>query len=110
MDSPATIDDAHELWVDSTSLPPATVTDLLAIAWTSCEEFIPADQLAPAPAPTTVPRRWVMANVYHARDLWNASIRNGDVIGFADYAVRVRPLSDTVAALLRPRRGRPQVG
>jgi hypothetical protein len=51
-----------------------------------------------------------IANVYEARELWAASRRDGDVIGFDTYAVRVRPLSATVQSLLRPSRGVPMSG
>lgn len=56
-----------------------------------------------------VPPAYRMAVVLQARDVWQASRRVGDsvAIGEGQYAIRVRPLSDTVKALLRPPTGVP---
>lgn len=106
MPAAATLDDARALWPDAGPIPDATLQQLLEAAWETCEAFLPADALDAV----TPPRRYVHANVLHARDLWTSYRREGDVVGFDTYAVRVRPLSDSVRALLRPQRGRPQVG
>lgn len=100
--------DAHALWPDSDTIPEATLAALLNAAWEGCAAYLPAEQLDPFPA--LVPYRWTQANVLHARDTWTAYRHDGGVIGFDAYAVRVRPLSDTVKALLRPPRGKPLVG
>lgn len=103
----ATQDEARKLWPDADTLPGDTLDLLLDTAWEQCERYVPADELDPAPSP--VPFRWVQANVLAARDLWTAYRRDGDVLGFDNYAVTVRPLSSTVRQLLRPARGVPGV-
>lgn len=105
--SAATLAEARTLWPDADTLPDPTLSDLLDTAWEACAAFLPADELAAAVDPW--PRRWVQANVLHARDLWTAYRHEGGVIGFDSYAVTVRPLSATVRALLRPPRGVPGV-
>ena len=106
----AQLADARERWTDAGIIPDAVLTDLLETAWTACLVYLPAAiTTAPAFAPEAVPS-YVQANVMHARDIYQAAQRNGDVIGFDQYAVRVRPLSDTVRSLLRPPTGRALVG
>jgi hypothetical protein len=64
----------------------------------------------PSYIPQDVPD-YVMANVLQARDLFQATRRDsGDVVGFDNFAIRVRPLSSTVKSLLRPSTGRALVG
>lgn len=104
----ASLAQARLLWPDADTIPDDTLTLLLASAWEACAAFVPAHQQDPWPTP--VPFRWTEANVLHARDHWTAYRQEGGVIGFDSYAVRVRPLSDTVKALLRPTRGVPLVG
>lgn len=108
MTAVADADDAKSLWPDADTLDPGTLSTLLDAAWEDCESFLPAELVTTPPTPT--PRRWVVANVLHARDLWTAYRQEGGVVGFDSYAVRIRPLSDTVRAQLRPPRGTPKVG
>lgn len=110
MDTPATPADAVSFWPDAESIDPTTLEALLDAAWESCEAFLPVDELDPGPLPGAVSPRWIQANVLQARDGWTAYRREGDVLGFDNYAVRVSPLSAAVRALLRPRRGVPMVG
>ncbi len=104
----ATIVQAREQWGDASTIDDADLEDLLDAAWAGCVAFLPVEvvtDLAYVPTPAHI-----MANVLNARDAWAAARRDGDVIGFDSYAVRVRPLSGTVQQLLRPRRGVPMVG
>lgn len=110
MTAAATIADARDLWADAETVDDATLTLILDAAWSSCVAFLPLEVVEPDPGPFVPTASHKHANVLAARDLWTAYRRDGDVIGFDTYAVRVRPLSDTVRALLRPQRGRPQVG
>lgn len=58
-----------------------------------------------------LPKPFMLACVYQARETWAASRRDsGDVIGVGDYAIRARPLTAQVKALLRPLRAVPVVG
>lgn len=59
-----------------------------------------------------VPDAYTLAVVLHARDTWQATRRVGDAvaIGDAGYAIRVRPLSDTVKQLVRPPEAVPGFG
>lgn len=110
----ADVDDARRLWPDAVALPDDVLTDLLGAAYLVCRRFAaPSIGLDPEP-PEVVDAGVVgvrrLANVYEARELWAASRRDGDVIGFDTYAVRVRPLSSTVQSLLRPASGVPVTG
>lgn len=89
-------------WPDASTIPPGRLTDLLDAATTACIAY------APTPLPSTIPTSYKLACVLHARELYAAAQRDGDVIGVGDYALRVRPLTDTVKALLRPT-GRPPI-
>lgn len=100
----ATREEARRFWKDAEPLDDATLDVLLDVATQQCQSFAP---LAADP----VPSRYMLATVYQARELYAASQRGeGDVIGFGDYAIRARPLTSTVKALLRPQRGVPVVG
>lgn len=104
-----TAEEARSLWPDAVALDPATLEELLDAAYLVCQRFA-APSIGVDPAPPDVVDAGVvgvrrLANAYEARELWQASRRDGDVIGFDSYAVRVRPLSSTVQALLRPSRG-----
>lgn len=110
----ANLDDARRLWPDAVTVDDDTLSDLLDAAYLVCSRFA-APSIGVDPAPPDVVDAGVvgvrrLANVYEARELWAASRREGDVIGFDSYAVRVRPLSATVQSLLRPAAGRPLTG
>lgn len=111
MPNAATTAQAKAQWADATNLPDATLQELLDAAWQQCLDYLPDTVVAgfATTAASTYPT-YRLANIYAARDLWTAFRRDGDVIGFDTYAVRVRPLSDQVRALLRPPTGLPVVG
>lgn len=102
----ATLDDARDIWPDA-----PVDDDLLTDMLTSAHEVVAA--YAPVLADAApVPFRYVQAEVLQAIEHYQATQRNGDVLGFSDtgYAVRVRPLTATVKTLLRPRRAVPSLG
>lgn len=110
----ATIEDARRYWADSVVLDDQTLGDFLAAAEVICRRFA-APSIGVDPEPPDVVDAGVahvraVATVFEAREVWAASRRDGDVIGFDTYAVRVRPLSTTVQALLRASRGVPMTG
>lgn len=78
---------------------------LIAAAQRKCEAFAPTLE-----DPDDPPAGFDTAVALACRDVWASARRDGDVIGFDSYAVRVRPLSVDVCALLRPPTGRPGVG
>ena len=97
----ATVADARERWRECDAIPDDRLQQLLDDAWQVCSAYAPA-RYADATG-TELPDRLVEANVSHARDLWAVMLSDtGDIIGFPDYAVRRRPLSDHVRQLLRP--------
>lgn len=96
----ADLPDARAVWPDAAALEDAVLVRLLTAAHEQVLAYAPA--LAD---PEVVPSRYVEAEVLQARELWAASKRDGDVLGFESFAVRVRPLSGTVRSLLRPPRG-----
>jgi hypothetical protein len=110
----ATTTEARSLWPDAVALDDDTLSALLDAAFLVCKRFA-APSIGEDPTPPDVVDAAVLgvrrlANTYEARELWAASRRDGDVLGFENYAVRVRPLSSTVQSLLRPSRGVPSTG
>ena len=99
----ATLDDARApgLWPDAGTVPDATLQTLLDAAYEQCQPY------APALPDATIPVAYTQAVVMQTRELWQAFRRDGDVIGFESYAVRVQPLTPRVKQLLRPARGVP---
>lgn len=103
----ATIDDARTLWADA-PLDDALLNAYLDAAQETCEEYAPT--LSDG---VPVPERYTVAVVLQAQEVWGSTQRESlDVIGLgeAGYAIRVRPLSTTVRALLRAHRAVPEVG
>lgn len=98
----ATLTDARAAWRESEKIADTRLEDLLTIAAEQITPYaLPAD-LAAVP----VPRRLVEANVRQAQELYAVAVSStGDVIGFDAYALRRRPLPDSVRALLRPTTG-----
>lgn len=106
----ATLPDARMHWADSTDIDDDRLTRLLAAAFPACELYAPK---LPDDAvyPTGVPEAYTVAQVMHARELYQAQQRGEqDVVGVGDYALRARPLIAAVKSLLRPERSRPGVG
>ncbi|MBU4213840.1 MAG: hypothetical protein KJ792_04195 [Actinobacteria bacterium] len=100
----ADLDYLRDRWADAPLSDHVLATALLA-AHEQLAVYAPA--LADG-AP--IPERYKQAEVLQVRGLWQAQERDGDVIGYGDgYAVRVRPLSQDVKSLLRPKRGVPVV-
>ena len=91
---------ARAHWADAPKVE-TTLDAVLRAAFEQLVEYAP--ELPVTDPPTPIPERYKQAQVLHARALWQAALRDGDVIGFDDgSAVRVRPLDGTVRALLRP--------
>lgn len=96
---------ARRHWSDAPS-DDTRLGELLDAATVQCQAYAPvlADPAAP-------PVNYQLATVYAARELYAASQRGeADVIGVGDYAIRARPLTASVKALLRPPGARFQVG
>jgi hypothetical protein len=94
-----------DLWPDAAQLGEASLARLLGASYDQCRQYAPALAVG---AP--VPDGWPIAQVYQADELFNASRREGDVIGFDDTTqIRVRPLGTTVKSLLRPRGAVPRL-
>lgn len=97
----ATREQARAHWADAVSLPDGVLDVLLDVATEACEAYAPVI-VDPAPQPTG----YMLACVYQAREVYAASKRDSqDVIGFGDFAIKARPLTTAVKALLRPQRG-----
>lgn len=102
----ATKEQARAHWPDAAPLTDAVLDTLLEAAHEQCVAYAP-----PLPDPEPVPASLMLANVYQAREIYAASLRGeSDVIGVGDYAIRARPLTAAVKALLRPRRASWTVG
>lgn len=102
----AQLDDVRRTWADA-PLSDTDLTALILAAHVQCEAYAPA--LAEG---ATVPPNYVEGEALAVHELGAAHERDGDVLGFGaeGYAVRVRPLSASVKALLRPRRAVPRLG
>lgn len=102
----ANVEQARAQWPDAVDLNDAVLEQLLDVAQEVCEVYAPA--LADGATP---PKRYTQAVVQQAREVWSNMQRDGDVLGYdGEYAIRVRPLADSVKQLLRPRKGRPSFG
>lgn len=97
-------------WQDSAALEPAHTAALVEVAEEVCRAYAPTLPLD-ANGAEVVPARYKAAVVLEAREIHTAQQRgDSDVIDLGDYAIRARPLSAAVMALLRPRTGRPRFG
>jgi hypothetical protein len=103
----ATLDDARipGLWPDAGTVPDATLDRLLDAAYLTCLQYAPRI-LEGGEIPVT----YTEAVVVQAREHWATFRRDGGVIGFDNYAVKPRPLTDEARLLLRPPRGVPVIG
>lgn len=103
----ASNDEIRAIWADAPSEP--RLTQLREASQEALEAYAPA--LEVVDEVPVIPRRFVEALALQCRDTWGAGQRDGDfVIGDADFAIRVRFISDTVRGLLRPRNPRPRFG
>lgn len=109
----ADVDDAHAAWRESTAVDDGRLADLLDLATSVLSDYARAADVDAAtgdPVPAAAPRLRE-ACIQHAKDLWSVMASDtGDVLGFDTYAVRRRPLSDQVRALMDPPRRVPAVG
>lgn len=95
----------NEHWADAPTTGTARAR-LLNVATSQCRAYGPV--LASG---DTIPDTYVLATIYQARELHNAILRGEtDIVGVGDYAIRVRPLTGVVRALLRPEPGIPAIG
>ena len=92
----ATRDEARRFWADAQRIDDADLDVLLDVAHEQCVAYAPS-------VVEPVPVSFMLANIYQAREVWAAGNRESqDVIGFGDFAIRARPLTASVKALLRP--------
>lgn len=86
-------------WTEAAQVGATLVATLLEVSQGQVKAYAPA--LADG-AP--VPASYRLATVLQARDNWQASRRVGDSVAIGDtaYAIRVRPLSDAIKAMVRP--------
>jgi molybdopterin-guanine dinucleotide biosynthesis protein A len=103
----ATRDTIRAMWADAPT-DDTRLDQLLAAAQEEAEAYAPTLPVTDPPAP--VPARYVEALALQCKEIWEAGQRSGDLIGGEDYPIRVRPLSDAVKQLLRPRNPRPRFG
>ena len=95
-----------EDWPDKAGLSEAGLNARLDAAQAQCLAYAPTFDTTGKTLPGDLPSGWLLAVIYQARDIHNASKRTGDsqLSGDAAYPIRIRPLSDTVKQLLRPQR------
>lgn len=94
-------------WTEAANVGDTFVAQLLSAAERTVAAYAP--KLAEG---EPVPDAYTLAVVIQARDTWQATRRVGDAVAVGDggYAIRVRPLSDTVKQLVRPPEGVPGFG
>jgi hypothetical protein len=103
----ASLDDAREQWADAVDMEDDELTQYLASAYEQCVEFAPAL----AEGQTTIPQRYVQAQIMQARAIWRSiTAGDDDGIGPEGFTVTVYPMDWTVKNLLRPKRAVPRVG
>lgn len=103
----ASLEDAREQWPDAETMTDAELTQYLATAYEQCAAFAPAL----ADGATTIPARYVQAQIMQARAVWRSVVAGDDNgVGPTDLTVTTFPMDWTVRGLLRPRRGVPAVG
>jgi hypothetical protein len=106
IDTEVDVEQLAELWPDGSQLGEATYAQVLTAAYEGCLAYAPTLDAA-----ATVPEGWRTAQIMQASELWAATRRDGDVIGFTEtVALRARPLGSTVKALLRPPHAVPRTG
>lgn len=104
----ASLEGAREQWADAAGMSDAELEGYLGTAYEQCLEYGPRPALAAGS--TTVPARWVQAQIMQARAVWRSSVAGDDNgLGAGDLTVTTFPMDWTVKNLLRPRRGRPVV-
>lgn len=92
--------EAKQLWPDAPKVD-ATLSTYLQASYDALVGFAPA--LPVLDPPVQPPSNYRLAQTLHARALWQAARRDGDVIGFDDGGgIRARPIEASVVALLRP--------
>lgn len=92
-------------------IPPLDSTIVAVTSATSVTLSSNASATATGLSVAVLPKRFRLACVYQARELYAASQRGEqDIIGIGDYAIRARPLTASVKQLLRPKRGVGAVG
>lgn len=99
---------ARRHWADAQSLPDDVLAELLTAATAQCATYAP-----PLAETDPVPVWWSLAVVYQARELQAAATRGeSDLIGVGGdgYALRSRPLTGAVKALLRPQNNLGAIG
>lgn len=105
----ATPEQIRAIWADAPASP--RLDDLAEVAQEVLEAYAPASTVTAIAAGGDVPARYREALALHCRDVWGAANRDSDfLVGDADFAVRVRAVSDAVRALLRPRNPVPRFG
>lgn len=105
----ATREQARTHWADARSLADDALDFLLAVSTAQCSAYAPA--LIVVDLVPVIPPEFQLACIYQAREVSAAGSRDAqDVIGFGDYAIRAKPLTATVKALLRPETRRKAVG
>ncbi len=85
--------------LDAATIDPVRLAELLEAATDACRAYALPDG---TPDPSPVPARYTIAAVYQAREVYAASVRDGDLIGAGELAFRSRPLTASVKQLLRP--------
>jgi hypothetical protein len=97
-----TLSELREAWEDA-PMDDVRLQSMLDAAQVQAAAYAPV-----LPVGTPVPANYREGLILQVRSVWEAGVRNGDVIGYGDgYAVRVRPLGVDVKALLRPKRAIP---
>lgn len=123
--TPETARDQRDLWPDVDQLEDETLALLLDSAREQVIAYAPAlpadtverEELSGygyggygGDLPPTVPGRYVLAQLRHAKNSWDAARAGADgSIGGETFAISPRPLDWHVKNILRPARARPRV-
>jgi hypothetical protein len=89
--------DARVHWTSAVKLSDGMLDQLLAAADEAVRAYAPV-----LPDATPVPTGYLLATIYHAKEIRDAGQRDGDALGVGEFVIRARPLTAAVKQLLRP--------
>lgn len=111
-----TVERVQAAWIDAPVENLETLAMLLEVARDQVWAFAPESEdedSEPVAVPTddTVPARLVYAQLQQAKALWDAGrVSSSGDVGMDSFVYTPRPMDKAIRGIIRPTRGRPDVG